>query len=470
MPTYTFSRRSRIASPAAALFEWHKRPGAFERLSPPWEKVRVLERSGGIGPGDRLVVLVPVAPLVHSRWTVEHRDYIEGRQFRDVQLRGPFAHWVHTHRVEPEGPNASVLDDSIEYRLPLGPLGARFGAPLVRAKLERLFRYRHAVTAADLTRHQQFADRAALRVAITGSTGLIGSALVPFLTAGGHAVRRLVRPRSSASARGTPPASGVGETVHWDPDRGQLDPEALEGVDAVVHLAGESVSERWTAEHKRAILESRIRGTGLLAQTLAQLRRPPQVFVSVSAVGFYGDGGQRLLDESSPPGSDFLAHVAQQWEAAARPAAERGIRVVHPRFGVVLSPAGGALGRLLPVFKLYGGGKLGSGNQWMSWVALDDVVGAIHHLLFTESLAGPVNVVAPNPVTNETFGKTLGHVLHRPAAMAVPGFAVRAMFGEMAEVMLLAGQRLTPRRLLESGFQFRHPHLEEALRFELGRE
>src|SRR5215208_6759025 len=346
MPTYTFSARSPVAAPAAALFAWHKRPGAFERLSPPWEKVRVLERSGGIEPGDRIVVRVPVAPLVHSRWTVEHRDYLEGRQFRDVQLRGPFTHWVHTHRVEPVGLDASVLDDSIEYRLPLGPLGALFGAPIVRAKLERLFRYRHAVTAADLTRHQQFAGRAALRVAITGSTGLIGSALVPFLTAGGHAVRRLVRPRSTA-ARGTSSAVDVGEAVHWDPDRGQLDPEALEGVDAVVHLAGESVSERWTAEHKRAILGSRIRGTGLLAQTLAQLRRPPKVFVSVSAVGVYGDGGQRLLDESSPPGSDFLAHVAQEWEAAARPAVERGIRVVHPRFGLVLSPAGGALGKLL---------------------------------------------------------------------------------------------------------------------------
>jgi len=464
-PTFTFTRRTRIAASAAVLFDWHRRPGAFERLTPPWERVRVLERTGGIRSGDRVVVRVAVAPLVHSRWVVEHRDYVEGRQFRDVQLEGPFAHWVHTHRIHPEGPEASVLEDSIEYRLPLGALGALAGAPIVRAKLDRLFRYRHAVTADDLARHQQFADRASLRIAVTGSTGLIGSALISFLTTGGDRVTRLVRPRTSARGGG----ASLGDSISWDPDRGQLDPSALEGVDAVIHLAGESVSERWTTEHKRAIRESRVRGTGLLARTLALLRRPPKVLVSASAVGFYGDGGQRVLDESSPPGSDFLASVAQEWEAAARPAAERGIRVVHPRFGVVLSPAGGALARLLPAFKLYGGGKLGSGKQWMSWVALDDLIGAIHHLLFTESLAGPVNVVAPNPVTNEEFGKTLGRVLNRPAVMTVPAFAMRAMFGEMAEVMLLAGQRVTPRKLLESGFRFRHPDLDEALRFELGR-
>jgi uncharacterized protein (TIGR01777 family) len=237
----------------------------------------------------------------------------------------------------------------------------------------------------------------------------------------------------------------------------------------VIHLAGDPVSERWTAEHKRAIRESRVKGTGLLARALAGLARPPKVLVTASAVGYYGDGGDRLLDESSPAGSDFLAQVSREWEAAAAPAAERGIRVAHARFGLVLSPAGGALAKLLPSFKLYGGGKLGSGRQWTSWIALDDVIGALHHILFTDSLSGPVNVVAPNPVTNEQFGKTLGRVLGRPSAVTVPAFVIRAMFGEMADAMLLAGQRVVPRKLLESGFEFRFPELEAALRWELGK-
>jgi uncharacterized protein (TIGR01777 family) len=463
-----FTKRTHIPVPASALFDWHKRPGAFERLNPPWDRVEVVERSGGIESGARVTLRVPVGPLVRTRWVIEHQDYVEGRQFRDVQLEGPFARWVHTHRTDPDGPDASTLDDSIDYTLPLGPLGALFGAPIARAKLRRLFQHRHAVTTADLERHRQFAERGTLRIAITGSHGLIGSTLVPFLTTGGHEVRRLVR----AGGRRDAHAGGQGATggdILWDPQRMQLDPAELEGLDAVIHLAGETVAERWTGEHKRAIRESRVNGTTLLARAIAGLSDPPKVLISASAVGYYGDGGDRLLDESAPPGRDFLAGVAQAWEEAAQPAAARGVRVVHPRFGVVLSPAGGALARLLPAFKLYGGGRLGSGRQWMSWVALDDVVGALHHLLFSESVAGPVNVVAPNPVTNEEFGRTLGRVLDRPAKVAVPAFVIRAMFGEMAETMLLAGQRLAPRQLLESGFRFRHPVLEEALRFELGR-
>lgn len=313
-------------------------------------------------------------------------------------------------------------------------------------------------TAADLERHERFADRGVLRVAVTGSSGLVGRSLVPFLSAGGHEVRRLVRSRDRL---------GPGD-VYWSPERGEIDAAGLDGVDAVIHLAGETVSERWTAEHKRAIRESRLRGTSVLGRALAALPEPPKVLVSASAVGYYGDAGDREIDESSPPGSDFLAGVAREWEGAAVPAAERGIRVVHPRFGVILSPAGGALERLLPPFRLGAGGKIASGRQWMSWVALDDVIGALHFLLFTDSLAGPVNVTSPNPVTNAEFARTLGHVLRRPAIATVPALALKLMFGEMAEVMLLGGQRVLPRRLTAAGFRFRHPTLEEALRWELG--
>ena len=456
MPVFT--RRTEFDVPVEALFAWHERPGAFERLSPPWDAVTVAERSGGIRDGARVVLNVPAGPVT-TRWVMEHEGYVPNAQFRDVMRRGPFARWEHLHRFVSLGEERSALEDVVDYALPLGLLGRIGGGAFARAKIRRAFAYRHAVTAADLARHATFAHHPPMRVAITGSTGLVGSALVPFLTTGGHAVRRVVRDASRAAP---------GDVV-WNPARGQIDARALDGVDAVIHLAGEPVSERWTKEHKAAIRDSRVRGTRLIAEAIAGLARPPKVFVSTSAVGIYGDGGDAALDEESAHGRDFLADVAAQWEAAAEPARAAGIRTVHPRLGVVLSPAGGALARLLPPFQMGGGGKLGTGRQWMSWIGLDDAVGALHHLLLAEALAGPVNVTAPTPVTNEEFSKTLAHILGRPARITVPAFALKAMLGEMAEVMLLHGQRVLPERLLASGFVFRHPTLEQALRFELGR-
>jgi uncharacterized protein len=460
--TSTFIARLTAPVSADELFAWHERPGAFERLTPPWQQVRVLESSGGIRDGARVALRVSLLGRAGFTWRLEHEAYVAGRRFRDVQRSGPFGRWEHTHLVEPAGPAASTLTDSIEFAPPFPaslPGAALLFDAAFRPQLRRLFAYRHAVTASDLARHARFADRGSLRIAVSGATGLIGQQLCAFLGTGGHTVHRLVRPN-----RGAPLATDIA----WDPDAGTIDAAALDGVDAVVHLAGEPVSERWTAEHKRKILQSRVAGTGLLARTLAALPRPPRAFISASAVGFYGDGGDRPLDESSPPGAGFLADVAAQWEAAAAPARDRGIRVVHPRFGVVLSARGGALAKLLTPFRLGAGGKLGSGQQWMSWISLDDTVGALQFLLFTESLAGPVNLTAPAPVTNEEFSRTLAHVLGRPALATVPPFALRLMFGEMADAVLLAGQRAAPSALVAAGFEFRHPGLEAALRFELG--
>ena len=308
---------------------------------------------------------------------------------------------------------------------------------------------------------QQNVDTPPLRVAITGSTGLIGSALVPYLTRRGHTVSRMVRkpvPKGSAD-------------IHWDPARGVLDPADLEGFDGIIHLAGEPVSERWTSANKARIRDSRVRGTALLAEALASLSKKPSVFLSGSAIGIYGNRGGEWLDESSAPGNDdFLAQVAQEWEAAAAPARRAGIRVVHPRLGVVLSPAGGALERLLTVFRLGAGGKIGSGDQWLSWIARDDAIAALLFLLKDEDIAGPVNVVAPNPETNAAFAKVLGHVIGRPSIATVPAMAVRLMLGaEMANATVLASQRVRPKALDEYGFRFRYPHLEEALRHEIAK-
>jgi uncharacterized protein len=322
-----------------------------------------------------------------------------------------------------------------------------------------------STTAAPAARTSGFPQLGSRRIAITGATGLVGRALVSFLTDAGHEVLRITRQPRPPGAPAAP-----GRDVAWDPMQSRLDAAALEGVDVVIHLAGAPVSERWTAEHKRAIRESRVRGTALVASTLARLTRRPAAMVSISAVGYYGDGGDTLLTEDSPAGRDFLGGVARDWEAATHPAADAGIRVAIARLGLVLSPDGGALARLLPPFRLGAGGRIGDGQQWQSWIALDDTVGALEHLAFTEGARGPFNIVAPNPVRNEEFAHVLGHVLHRPAIVPVPGFALKLAFGEMAEAVLLAGQRASCERLLASGYQFRHPTLEGALRFELSRE
>ena len=301
---------------------------------------------------------------------------------------------------------------------------------------------------------------ARLHVAVTGASGLIGSAVSRRLEAAGHRVSRLVRR-----------TAGPGE-ISWDPAAGSLNPAALEGTDAVIHLAGENVGGRWTAGRKARIRSSRVTGTRLLSETLAGLQRPPQVLVSASAVGVYGSRGEEVLTEASPPGDpeDFLVSVAQEWEKASEPARVEGIRVVHPRFGVVLSPAGGALSKMLLPFRLGLGGRLGSGKQWMSWISIDDAVEAVYRALVDDGLEGPVNVTSPEPLTNGDFTRTLARVLSRPAVFAVPELALRLALGEMAEGTILSSARVVPARLLQAGYRFGHPDLESALRHVLQKD
>jgi uncharacterized protein (TIGR01777 family) len=297
-----------------------------------------------------------------------------------------------------------------------------------------------------------------LDVLVSGATGLIGSALVPALGNEGHRVRRLTRSGSSS-----------GDAVRWDPSAGTIDAAGIEGVDAVVHLAGETVMGRWTPAKKARIRDSRVLGTSLLSRTLAGLPAPPGVMVCASATGYYGDRGNELLTEESAPGNNFLAGVCREWEASADPAREAGVRVVNARFGIVLSPKGGALGTTLPIFKLGGGGRIGSGRQYWPWVAVDDVVGAILHSLSNDSLSGPVNVTAPDPPPNAEYTKTLGGVLGRPTLFPLPAPAARLALGEVADELLLASQRVEPARLKESGYSYRYPDLEGTLRHLLGR-
>jgi uncharacterized protein (TIGR01777 family) len=295
-----------------------------------------------------------------------------------------------------------------------------------------------------------------VRVAITGSTGLVGSGVVTVLSSAGHEVVRLIR---------RVPAPGEKGVLRWDPEKGEIDSAGLEGLDAVVHLAGENIaSGRWNAARKAAIGDSRVNGTRLLCEALAGLARPPKALVCASAIGYYGDRGEELLTEESPPGTGFLAEVSREWEAASEPAVRKGIRVVTLRIGVVLSPNGGALSRMLPLFRAGLGGVIGNGRQYVSWIALDDLVGIVLQALQSRELRGPVNAVAPVPVTNRELTEALGKVLSRPTLLPVPAFALRLSVGrEMADALLLASARVVPRRLEEAGYRFRFPELPAAL-------
>lgn len=460
MHTSTF--RITLPVPAREAFAWHERPGAFQRLTPPWEDVRVVSAEGGIRDGARVVLKVRKGP-VDFTWELRHLDYVEGERFVDEQVSGPFAHYRHEHRFLPGSePGTSVLEDVVSWDVPLGSAGDLLGGGRVARDLERVFRFRHERLAADLALHAPYRGQPRKRVAVTGAGGLMGSALSALLTTGGHTVLPMVRDRRRAQG---------GHAIFWDPDRGEVDADALKGVDAVVHLAGEPINAvRWTAEKKRAIRESRVKGTELLARTLAQLPGGPGALVMASAVGFYGGRGDEPLDESSKPGTGFLAETVQDWEGAARRAEGAGIRVAKIRFGLVLSTAGGALPKMLWAFKSGVAGRIGSGRQYVPWIDLYDAVGVLFHAVMEPGVQGVLNGTAPNPVTNASFTDILGRILHRPTVIPVPALAVKGMLGEMGDELLLKGQRARPVRTLEAGYRFRFESVEDSLRHQLGRE
>jgi uncharacterized protein (TIGR01777 family) len=443
--------------PPEEVFAWHERPGALERLTPPWVKVDVELKEGGIRDGARVVLRVHGGPA-SFRWELRHEDFVPGRQFRDVQVHGPLKSWVHTHAFSPTGAGGTRLEDQIELEAPLGlPVGPGF----VRRELDRLFDFRYRRLPNDLARHAAYADRPRLTVAISGASGLIGANLTHFLTTGGHRVVPMVRQQSRVDEG----------AIYWNPYTGEIDRERLAGVDAVVHLAATSLAGgRWTGDRKKNILESRVRGTDLVARTLADMRDGPKTLVCASAIGYYGNRGEERLDESARgPGEGFLAEVVQAWEAASRPAESAGIRVVRLRQGVVISPQGGALGEMLLPFKMGVGGRIGTGRQYFSWIDMDDLMGVFLRALYDRGMSGVVNATAPNPVTNATFTDALGRTLSRPTILPLPAIAIKAAFGQLGEETLLWGQRVIPARLERDGFRWFFEGVEESLRFQLGK-
>ena len=455
-----FEKSSELPVSAEDAFAWHCRPGAFQRLAPPWESIELLS-SEGVAEGSRAVIRMKFGPF-STKWIAEHHDIMAGRQFHDLQVSGPFSKWDHSHLINPVSADRCILTDRIDYRPPLGFPGQFFGGKLIHRQLERTFQYRHALTIADLNFHAAFTEEPAMKIAIGGSTGMVGSSLVSFLTTGGHEVARLYR---------SGPSLDDGTTnIVWNPANGTIDAPALEGVDAIVHLGGHNIAHRrWTDGMKRLIRDSRVNSTTLLAKTLAGLTNPPKVLVCASAIGFYGDRGQEVMNEESEPGPTFLSETCRDWEESTAAARDVGIRVVNLRIGVVLSPQGGALKKMLLPFKMGGGGVVGDGRQWMSWVCLDELPQIILHAIQTASLSGPVNATSPGTVDNREFTKTLGRVLNRPTIIPLPAFIVKLALGEMGKELLLGSTKTVPNRLQASGYEFAFPELEPALRHLLGR-
>jgi uncharacterized protein (TIGR01777 family) len=443
---------------AGELYAWHARAGAFERLMPPWEQLQILEKRGGIEDGAHLAFEMRKGPL-RLVWVATHRGHTAGQEFTDEQVRGPFASWAHTHRFLAEG-EGSRLEDDVSYVLPGGRAGEWAGGAHGRRVLDRMFAFRHERTRRDLLMHAQIGG-APMQIAMTGSSGAIGGALRHFLTTGGHTVRPMVRRKADEE---------IGE-IFWQPGPGarggQIDEGAMEGIDAVVHLAGEPIARgRWTDEKKEEIRQSRVSGTRLIARTVAGLQHRPRVLVVASGIHYYGDRGDQELSEAEGVGSGFLAEVARDWEAAVEPAVQAGIRVVVLRIGLVLSARSGLVRELGPLARLGLMPVVGSGRQWWSWIGEDDLLGVVLRSLTDGGLHGAVNAVSPAPVRMEEFAWALSRVHGREPLARVPAWAVQWMVGEKAEVATTS-TRAAPEALRQRGHRFMFPRVEDALMWQL---
>lgn len=442
-----------VDAPIGDVFAWHSRPGAFARLSPPWQPMRLVTEATSLADG-RATLALPGG----LRWVAVHQPdcYDPPRRFVDTiggdglaTLPARIAvRWRHTHDFEDLGDNQTRVIDRVDTPVP-GPL------------LRPMFTYRHRQLADDLAAHRLAAENGLTpaTVAITGSSGLVGSALTAFLRTGGHRVVALVRrtPRDENERQ-------------WDPH--DPDPKLFAGVDAVVHLAGASIAGRFTEKHRKAIRASRIGPTRRLAELLGRAGPRPAALISASAIGYYGyDRGDEILTEDSDRGDGFLADVVTEWEDATGPAQRGGVRVVRVRTGIVQSPRGGTLKLMRPLFSAGLGGRLGNGRQWLSWIGIDDLVDVYHRALWDTGLSGAVNAVAPQPVRNSEYTDTLAGVVHRPAVLPVPSLGPRLLLGgQGARELACASQRVTPQKLSAAGHRFRQPDLDQALRHLLGKE
>jgi len=460
---HVFVKRVELSSSVDDVFEYHTREGALERLIPPWSSLRVLKSNKDLHDTSIVILKLNIGPI-GIRWIAQHLGYIQNRQFQDRMIKGPFRYWLHTHSFLPNEHNDCIMEDRIEYSPPFGIGGINYINNIIRDNLHQLFYYRHHILRNDMILWKLVKKNRGKKILITGSTGLIGSALVPFLnTVGKHHVTRMVRPSSAY-------INNNHNIVYWDPDNGKIDINNLEGYDIIIHLSGENIFGRWSDSKKRKIMESRIMTTNLLCNSLVKLKNPPSTLICASAVGIYGNRGIDVLTEDSPAGTGFLSVLCQKWEQSSKQAESIGIRVINLRFGMVLTPKGGILKKLVEpsIFKI--GLKMGSEKQYISWISIEDVIGSILYSIGDSSIKGPVNLVSPNPMKMSDFTRILSNVLKNKFMIPITKGTLKPVFGELADYVISSSSFVLPKKLSIAGYPFINTDLEDTLRLLLGHQ
>jgi hypothetical protein len=448
-----------------STFDWFEHEGSFRRLMPPWEVAEEVRADDSLEVGSQRVFRFPAPgiPFLNMTWVAEHTGYDKPNYFADTMIKGPFWKWNHDHYLTEKNGITTVVDD-VTYSVPFGPLGMLvdriLGGALVTGRISSMFRARELRLQRDMKNHTKFANVKRKKILVVGSSGLIGTQLVAFLDTGNHEVWRMVRREANKDKK----------EISWEPSKSIINAKELEGFDIVIHLGGVGIGDkRWSTKRKSAIRDSRVDSTKLLSKTLAELNSKPELFMMASAIGYYGNRGDEELDENSTMGDGFLTDICKEWEDSATPAKDAGIRTVHLRTGIVLSAVGGALGKMLFPAKMGAGGPIGGGKQWMSWISMDDQIYSMYHLMMNEKSSGEYNITAPNPVRQKEFAKTLGKVLRRPSFAPLPGFMMKLLFGEMGVKLTLDSQRVIPKNLQNSDYEFTHENLEDALADSLGK-
>jgi uncharacterized protein len=458
-----FIKSTKIPATNKDAFDYHAREGALERLVPPWSILTVTGHEGDIRDGAISTFKVSLGPI-GFKWMAAHFGYLQDQQFQDKMIKGPFQSWIHTHSFIPDEIGHCIMEDKIAYSPRFGKLGPILLNNTIQNSLNQLFHYRHRILSNDINLWKIAGRNKGQKILITGSHGLIGSSLIPLLTAAGeHKITRLARPPSNRNNTNS-------HSIVWDPSDDKVNVKELEGFDVVVHLAGENIFGRWTDSKKQRILESRIKSTRLLCDSLIKLANPPSTLICASAIGFYGNRGDEVLDEESKPGSGFLSDVCQKWEESTETARDAGIRVVNTRFGVVLTPKGGILQKLLAPSRLGLSFRLGDSNRYISWVSIEDVIGSIFYSIINSSIRGPVNVVSPNPVTSLEFSKTLARIVKSKIMLPISQKLARMMFGELEDALISSSALVVPNKLSSAGYRFVNPKVEDTLRLLVGHQ
>jgi uncharacterized protein (TIGR01777 family) len=429
--------------------------------------LKLVSQKGAIN-NDAISIFQIYYGPINFKWIAKLFGYIQNKQFQDKMIKGPFQKWIHTHSFIPQGTDKCIIEDKIEYAPKFGKIGSKILQQRIRDYLNQLFFYRSRVLVNDIEFERMTIEKGK-KILVTGSHGLIGSALIPLLTnIGEHRITRLVR---SLDNKGRHSNSNTDNEriIYWDPENKKLNHEDLEGFDVVIHLAGENIFGRWTEIKKRKILHSRVESTKLLSESLTKLSNPPSLLICASAIGYYGNRPNEKLTEVSSLGKGFLSEVCQKWEKASKDAADIGIRVVNTRFGIVLTPKGGILQKLLGSFKLGLGITIDNGDKFISWVSIEDVIKSIFYSMINSSMQGAVNVVSPNPVTNLEFYNILKRIFNLKLSMSINKNITRFIFGQMSDELLYTNAYVTPRKLVETGYKFFNPELDDTLRFLLGK-